>query len=286
MQPMTEYLDFARRGRNDWWRYLLAMVLGLGGFVGLGALLVVGLARLGLAPSSLAGELQQPQHPALFFGANGVVFGLLTISVAGAAWLIHGRSPAGIVGRWSGRLFLTGFAVWSGCLGLASLADFLVHPGGFRLTAGAGTPALLAAALVGLGVQTFTEEFIFRGYLTQGLLLAVKRPWIAAILSGLAFGALHIPNGWPQWLSATLFGTLAAMIAIRTSGIAFTFGAHLANNLFGAVVVVSANDVFNGAPGLITQSTPELMWWDVGLGAALLAAVTWLVLRGTKSPAG
>ena len=89
----------------------------------------------------------------------------------------------------------------------------------------------------------------------------------------------------PQWANATLFGLVTALIAIRTGGIAFTFGMHLINNLFGAVVVVSAGDVFNGAPGLWTQTTPGLMWWDVVLGVVLLALPAWVVLRPRRPTA-
>jgi hypothetical protein len=43
--------------------------------------------------------------------------------------------------------------------------------------------------------------------------------------------------------------------------------------------VVSANDVFNGTPGLFTQSTPNLIWLDVVSGVAVLAIPFWFVMR-------
>ena len=140
-------------------------------------------------------------------------------------------------------------------------------------------PGLAAWALGGLLVQTFTEEFVFRGYLTQAILLALKKPLPAACISGLLFGAIHIPNGWPQALNAVCFGIVCALIAIRTGGIALTWGIHLANNYFGAVVVVSANDVFKGSPGLVIQNTPGLQWWDLGVSVLALAALPWLLSR-------
>ncbi len=148
-----------------------------------------------------------------------------------------------------------------------------------------------AARVCDLGeilVQTFGEEFIFRGYLTQGFLLALKKPLPAAIASGLLFGSVHIPNGIPQALNATVFGIVCALIAIRTGGIALTFGLHLANNYFGAVVVVSGADVFKGSPGIITQTTPQLIWWDLCIAVAALAGALWLIFRRpyfTSAPA-
>jgi len=128
-------------------------------------------------------------------------------------------------------------------------------------------------------VQTFSEELIFRGYLTQGLYLALKKPLPAAIASGLLFGAVHISNGVSQSINAAVFGIVCAMIAIRTGGIALTWGLHLANNYFGAVVVVSGNDVFRGTPGIFTQNTPQLTWWDLALAVLALAGMLWLIFR-------
>jgi membrane protease YdiL (CAAX protease family) len=245
--------------------------------------IVVGMMILRLAPQDFATELTKPTHPVIFFAGNGVAFAVILACFALAIRLIQGKTPADIVGDWRWSQFASGLGLWTGCLILLTLADVAIRPGGFRWSATAQTAGLALSALLGLGVQTFTEEFVFRGYLTQGLLLAIKRPLPTAIVSGVIFGAMHIPNGAPQWANATLFGVVTALIAIRTGSLAFTWGVHLINNLFGAVIVVSANDVFNGAPGLFTQSTPGLMWWDVGLGAAMLAVPTWLVL--TKIPA-
>ncbi len=281
---MTAYLDHARKGKNAWWRYLLTIALALGVGVALEVAIVIGLMLAHLAPGDFAAELTKPTHPVAFFAGNGVAFAVVLAAFAAAIRLVQKKTPADVIGDWSWGRFAAGFGLWTACLALLTLADFLIRPGGFSWTATGQTPSLALAALFGLGVQTFAEEFVFRGYLTQGLLLATKRPIAAAALSGVVFGAMHIPNGIPQWANATLFGFVAALIAIRTGGIAFTFGLHLINNLFGAVIVVSANDVFNGAPGLFTQSTPGLMWWDVGLGAAMLAAPAWIVLARGREP--
>ncbi|HZC15448.1 MAG TPA: type II CAAX endopeptidase family protein [Caulobacteraceae bacterium] len=276
---MDVYLDYARRGLNAWWRYLVTIVLALVIWIVLDVLIVFGLTVSRLMPANVAAELTRPTHPMIFFGANGLAFATIVAGFVIAARLVQHKRFVDIIGEWRWRRFAAGAGVWTVCIAATILADVILRPGGFRWSATAATAGLAVAAAVGLGVQTFAEEFVFRGYLTQGLLLATRRPLVAAVLSGLAFGALHIPNGIPQALNAVLFGVVAALIAIRTGGIAFTYGMHLINNLFGAVIVVSAGDVFNGAPALISQSTPGLVWWDLIAGAAVLAVPAWIVLR-------
>jgi membrane protease YdiL (CAAX protease family) len=280
---MTTYLDYARRGKNAWWRYLLASALAIVLAYAVATVIAISLIVTRVLPKAALLDILKPAHPVAFFVGNGVVFGLLVAALAVTARLIQKKTFMDIVGDWDWRRFAAGFGLWTACLVLMTLADYLIRPGGFRWSATGQTAALAVSALFGLGVQTFAEEFVFRGWLTQGLLLLIKRPLPTAVLSGLVFGAMHIPNGVPQWANATLFGTIASLIAMRTGGVAFTFGLHLINNLFGAVIVVSAQDVFNGAPGLFTQSTPNLMWWDVAVGAALLAVPAWLVL-GRRPP--
>jgi membrane protease YdiL (CAAX protease family) len=283
---MDAYLDYARRGLNAWWRYLATIVIALVVWIALDVAIVVGLMVSRLMPANVAGELTKPSHPVLFFGGNGLAFATVIAAFVIAMRLIQRKRFGDVIGEWRWSRFAAGLGIWTACLVATTLADFLLRPGGFRWSASGGTAVLAVAALVGLGVQTFAEEFVFRGYLTQGLLLATRRPLAASVLSGLLFGALHIPNGIPQALNAAVFGVVAALIAIRTGGIAFTWGLHLINNLFGAVIVVSASDVFNGSPGLITQSTPGLIWWDLIAGVAVLAAPLWLVLRFVREAAG
>ena len=275
------YLDYAARGRNAGWRYVLALALAFIFAVVVGGVALLPLQLGGLLPTDWMVAAQDPGQPVSFFLFNGAVFGLLLAGVAfGARW-IQKKRPTDLLGWWSWRLFGLGAAIWVVALTAAALIDFAVAPSGFRFTATADTPTLALAALVGLALQTFTEDYIFRGHITQGLMLAIRKPLLAALVSGLIFGAVHIPNGAPQAASATVFGVVMALIAIRTRGIAFTSGLHLVNNVFGAVVLVSAGDAFRGSPGLFSQDTPHLMWWDMAVGSLALVVVA-LLVRGAR----
>lgn len=274
-------LDFARRGRTAWWRYLLTAGLAPLIALALGAVVMAILVLTRSMPSDLATKMTDPSRPGIFFATIAGTFSCLLVGLALAARWVQQKRFMDIVGAWSWRLFGLGAGIWAIVLVAVTLADVAIAPSGFRFTATRETWSLAALSALALGPQTFAEEFLFRGFLTQGLLLAFKRPLPTAVLSGLIFGAAHIPNGAPQAVSATAFGVLMALLAIRFGGIAFTFGLHLVNNLAGAVVVVSQGDVFRGLPGVFSQSTPQLMWWDTATSILGLAAVTALARHMT-----
>jgi membrane protease YdiL (CAAX protease family) len=281
---VQEFLEYASRGKNAWWRYILACVgaFPIAVIVTLGA--VAGLSVLGVPTFRMIAELRHPSSGTNFLLAAGFAFGTQLIAFAISVAVVQRKSPGDMVGRWHWSLFGFGAVLWLAFSCLSTLLDFLIEPRGFRFSMSGATPLFALGALATLFIQTFTEEFIFRGYLTQGILLALKRPLPAAIVSGLLFGSLHIPNGFPQAVNAVFFGTICSLIAIRTGGIALTFGVHLVNNWFGAVVDVSADDVFKGSAGIFTQNTPNLDWSDVAASVVGLIVLLWLVSRTQNAP--
>lgn len=274
------YLDIAARGKNAAWRYAVSVILALALTIVFGVTVMLPLALMHVLPADFADQMQHATRPVTFFLSTAMTFGVLLAGFMAAIAIIHRKRFNDIIGLWRWRAWALGAGVWTLGLLLATLVDFLAAPSGFSITASAQTPMLVAVAVPTLALQTFTEEFVFRGYVTQGLLLATRRPIVAAVLSGLVFGSVHIPNGWPQAANAVVFGVILALIAIRTRGLGFGFGLHMVNNLYGAVAVVSGGDVFRGSPGLVTQTTPGLMWWDTAVGAAALAVVAVMVLKG------
>jgi membrane protease YdiL (CAAX protease family) len=279
---VTSFQELAARGRTEWWRYLLAPLLGLVIATALGAAVFAVIEGAHLSPPDLRLDLQNPSQPAIFFASMGIVSALIVAGLALAMRLVQRKRARDVAGAWSGRFFVAGLALWTAAQLLALGLDYLVSPKSLHLTAGAATLGLAAWALPALALQSFMEEFLFRGYATQGFLLLARRPVAAAALSAILFGAMHIPNGAPQAANALIFGFGCALIAIRTASLSFTFGLHLANNVFGAVVAVSQGDVFAGAPGILRQDASGSNWLDVGVTAAALAAVVWIAARMTR----
>ena len=273
------YLEIAARGKNSLWRYLLAWPLALGIWL---ILVILALLPLLLTHMVTPAQLQAQapgDHPVLFFALQGLVFAGLIAGFTAAAFLLHRKTFGDLCGQWKWSQARNGALVWLGVLIVFTLIDWALAPKGFTLTIAALNPAIILTTIICLAIQTFAEEFIFRGYLTQGLLLASRRPMITATIAAVIFGSLHIPNGLPQAVSATALGFVLSLIAIRTRGLAFGWGLHFANNLFGAIIVVSATDVFKGTPAIITQNTPGLMWWDTVFGIAIMAVLALLVVK-------
>ncbi|ESQ74123.1 CPBP family intramembrane glutamic endopeptidase [Asticcacaulis sp. AC402] len=276
------FLDYAARGKNNGWRYVLGWILALSVGTVVAVVIAIPAVLLTGRPLEVAQQMQSPQNPVLFFGFLALVFGALLLGFVAVVPLLHGKTPRDIVGRWDWPGFFTGGLVWLAVLTVMTGIDYLLRPAGFTWTAERLSVTAVAVTCLALAIQTFAEEYIFRGYLTQGLLLATKQPMTASLISGLIFGACHIPNGLPQAVWATFFGVVLALVAIRTGGLAFGFALHMVNNIFGAVVVVSDNDVFKNAPALLTQRTPDLMWWDTVAGVLILTVAAVIVIRIAK----
>ena len=284
---MTYWLEYAARGRNALWRYIVATPLALLIAIVLGVLLGLSLMLSRLASPQAIAQVNDPSRPAPFFIGVFVSFSLVLAGFVAALWLVHGKRFGDVLGRWRWGAVVTGAAVWGLAQIVATAADLVVAPHALRVSASSASLVLAMVATPALVLQTFTEEFIFRGYITQGLFLALRRPLPTSMLSGAVFAAVHIPNGAPQAIGALLFGSVIAYAAIRTGSLAFGFGVHAANNLFGSVIVVSDSDVFKGAPALITEHAPGLLWWDIGVEAALLVLLALLLVRlAPAEPAG
>ena len=288
LQPSL--LDYARRGHTQWWRWLLTGVAAV--FMGFIAQLVIGLVLVavimaeGIPADKILGEVQKPSNPVGFFALAAVSFGCFLISFWLCALWIQAKRFGDLIGRWRWGAFAAGAALWLVLIAAGALIDYLIEPQGFSVTLSSATASLAVVAAGGLIIQTFAEEFIFRGWLTQAWLLATKNPIATAILSGLLFGSIHLPNpdGVLSAASATVFGIATSLIAIRIGSLAFGYGMHLVNNLWGAVVVVSSTDVFKGAPAIFSQHTTGLDWSDVGIEAACLVLVTALVYWRVPRP--
>jgi membrane protease YdiL (CAAX protease family) len=130
----------------------------------------------------------------------------------------------------------------------------LVHTGKEKLleTLGArqSTILLVAAALLTCVVAPISEEFLFRGFIFRAL-SNWRGPWIAAVLTGLLFGAVHagsapgadlVPLGVLGFLLCLVYrytGSLYPCIALHSLNNSIAFASLLEWSVGGALALLA-----------------------------------------------
>ena len=265
---MSDYLQIARNGRNDWWRYLISFPTILMIWLGVGTIPVVLLMAYvlmdGDPTTSFSGTGFAGISVVLEFLVTMLTFIPFIVATLLAVRFIHARSLRTLITaeariRW-GRI-VAGAGVWFVIAALISIVEALLYPGRYVLTFQAATLIVYAAiALIFIPIQTSAEELFFRGYLLQWMGLRLKNKWILALLNGVLFFLPHIVN--PEMavnsiligLGYFAIGFFFTLITLQDNGMELALGMHAANNLFAALF---ANYTISAlpSPALFTVQT-------------------------------
>ena len=176
------------------------------------------------------------------------IFAVLLIAAIVFIKLIHGRTWQQVINgtsrvRWS--RFFFGFLVW-GVISLILFAiSFITEPEVIRFQF---QPEkffiLLVIVLTLIPLQTTAEEFLFRGYMAQGIASVTKSRWWILIIPSLLFGLMHAFNpeikeyGFAVMMPQYIFlGLLLGFMSIMDDGIELAMGVHAVNNLLGGLLV-------------------------------------------------
>lgn len=144
----------------------------------------------------------------------------------------------------------------------------------------------LPAALLGLLIQTATEELLFRGYLQQQLAARFSSRWIWMGLPSLLFGLAHFAPGQPALVTgltmlwAACFGLAAADLTARTGNLGAGLALHFTNNISAILLVGVAGNIGGLTLYQVTlrpDDTATLLLYLVLDGISLL--VGWLIAR-------
>lgn len=166
---------------------------------------------------------------------------VMSIALLVASWLMmfrFERRPFTAIGlpwgrdAWAG--WLHGAAIGGGFM--AALVLFQIVPGWLRPVFDTGTLDAWLGSVAGLGlllaVAAFAEELCFRGYAFQ-VLVEAAGPFVAVVVSSVAFAAVHLNNpgvGPLSLLNLGLAGVLLAVAYLRTRSLWFATGLHWAWN--------------------------------------------------------
>ncbi len=289
--PM-DFIDQAKLGNNQWWRYFLSILLVVLG--GLFMNIVLGFAigiwialdnnpntGIDSSTSMILGLDPFVHYILLAMTVIGGMLGLLA-----AVRFIHKRRILSLVTpsqqiNWK-RVGL-GFGLFLGLISVSSAVEYLFAAGEFGLTQNPGRMLALApVVLILTPLETTSQELLFRGYLLQAMGLFTRRISLLSTMSALIFTAVHLRNPEmalaPLTMTAYYFfvGFFLALVTLRTNSLELAIGIHAAVNLFAALVVNYSESV------LRTESLFFVTKWDpaFALGSFIfLAGVFWVILR-------
>ena len=163
------------------------------------------------------------------------------------------------------RRFGFAFLFWGIISSTMVLIDHYMYPEHYEFNFKLVPFLILAAiALVLVPLQTSFEEYLFRGYLMQGLGVLCKNKWVPLIVTSSLFGLLHIANPEIEKLGYILLvhyigtGFFLGIITLMDDGLELALGFHAANNLFTALLVTADWTAFQTNSILRDVSDPDI----------------------------
>ena len=247
------FIEQAYKGKNEWWRYGLGLMIIFLGWqvIGVMPLFIVAFNKsddfIQLMESSAKAfsDLGIDSNVYLFAILMMFIFGLLSLLMV--VKVIHGRSITSLITSrenvdWKRYIF--GFCFWF-LISLAFLViDYAVFPDHYIFNFKPLPFAILVLiSFFLIPLQTSFEELLFRGYFMQGLGIWFKNAAIPLMATSVGFGLMHSFNpeveklGWLILVYYIGTGFLFGIIALMDEGTELALGMHAANNVVAAVFV-------------------------------------------------
>ncbi|RYJ42413.1 CPBP family intramembrane glutamic endopeptidase [Flavobacterium beibuense] len=207
-------------------------------------------------------------------GANRVFFDLIAPLAVGLILLllyvkfIHKQTIRSLTTArkkvdWK-RIFFA-FGIWSAFTMAVTLFDYYSHPENYVWNFKPVPFAILAAlSIVLIPMQTSFEEYLFRGYLMQGIGVQTRSRLAALLTTSIIFGLMHIANpevdkmGYIIMIYYIGTGLFLGIITLMDEGMELALGFHAANNLITALLVTSDWTAFQTHSVLKEVSEPAM----------------------------
>jgi membrane protease YdiL (CAAX protease family) len=249
------YIPVAFKVEHDWWRYLLGVGVAIMGVFVFSLPHLIAIYVKGATEGVDMERMNDTAYLLSLFEPNlNLVFMLLPfvgglIFLVVIAKMIHKQSLKLLTTAresidW--KRFWFAFIFW----GLAStglaLLDIYMNPDDYVLNF--NLVPFLVLCIIGIlliPLQTSFEEYLFRGYLMQGLGVIFKSRIAPLVITSTAFGLLHIANPEVEQLGYIVLvyyvgtGFLLGIMTLMDDGLELALGFHAANNLFTALLVTA-----------------------------------------------
>jgi len=262
---------------HDWWRYLVGLVIIIiAVFIGQIPLTVAVIYKVfkdGGGFQSLQGMNEAKMLS--FLEPNLNLFLMLLSFAVGLLGLIlvskylHNQSFTHLTTSrknidWKRFWFI--FFVWGIISSSFILIDYFTSPEDYVVNFNL-VPFLIlcVVAIIFVPLQTSFEEYLFRGYLMQGIGVIVKNKWVPLIVTSVVFGSLHFANPEVDKLGPVIMvyyigtGLFLGIMTLMDEGMELSLGFHAANNLFTALLVTADWTAFQTHSILKDMSDPSEM---------------------------
>ena len=249
------YIEQAFKVLHDWWRYLLGILMA---FVGIGIFSVP--HALAIALKQMTGEVEMDKmqdvnylmglfepNLNLLFMLLPFVGGLLFLILG--AKLIHKQSFTSLTTsrpKVDWKRFWFAFWFWGILSSGIIMLGYWFSPEDYELNFQLKPFLILCVIAIALvPLQTSFEEYMFRGYLMQGIGILVKNRWFPLLFTSVVFGSLHIANPEVDVMGKQIMiyyigtGLFLGVVTLMDEGLELALGFHLANNLFTALLVTA-----------------------------------------------
>lgn len=161
------------------------------------------------------------------------------------------------------RIFVS-FGLWGALTVAMTAAAYYMEPENFEINFRPGPFAILAViAVILVPLQTSFEEYLFRGYLMQGIGIVTRSRLAPLVITSVIFGLMHIANPEIEKLGYILLlyyigtGFFLGIITLMDDGMELALGFHAANNLITALLVTSDWTALQTDSILKDNSVPE-----------------------------
>ncbi|HET8753443.1 MAG TPA: CPBP family intramembrane glutamic endopeptidase [Salinimicrobium sp.] len=125
---------------------------------------------------------------------------------------------------------------------------------------------LVVVAVIMIPLQTSFEEYMFRGYLMQGLGVLSRNRWFPLLITSVLFGSLHFFNPEVTKMGNIIMvyyigtGFLLGIMTLMDEGMELALGFHAGNNLIGVLLVTADWSAFQTNSILKDISEPSAAW--------------------------
>lgn len=125
---------------------------------------------------------------------------------------------------------------------------------------------LVLIGIVLIPLQTSFEEYLFRGYMMQGIGIMAKNRWVPLVITSVFFGIMHLGNpevgklGYGIMIYYIGTGFFLGIITLMDDGLELALGFHAANNLITALLVTADWTAFQTNSIYRDISEPTLGW--------------------------